>query len=199
MAFAFKNEYPDALKYPPKSLPNKNLTAAIGLSFVVLLLFSYGIQMWTLQRNLLHLISISKTHQQHLLLQQTILKTHSALWQPVHFGIDKLGIVLGSLVVLLCPFFEELFFRGYMLNCLCQRFHPFTAICVSAFWFTFCHIFSKTLVQLPMIFLLGFCCGIIRLWSGRWQDAWKLHFFYNYCIILPKIGFAVYRFLVLPS
>jgi membrane protease YdiL (CAAX protease family) len=199
MAFSFKHEYPAALKCPQLSIPNRCWLELVVVLFAAAFLFTYGFQMWKLYQNLLHLISISNSQQGQQLLQQTILKVHAILWGQVNCGTDKLGVVLGSLTVLLCPIFEELFFRGYMVNCLCQRFHPLTAVCMSAFLFTLCHILSKTLDELPKIFLLGLCCGIVRLWTGRWQDALKLHFIYNFCIIAPKIGFAIYRFHTLPS
>lgn len=194
MVLAFKHEYPKALKIPRKSIRNEWQTDGIICFFAALFLANYAVQMWKLNHNMLDLVSMTQSRQQHLVMEQTVVKVYSVLWQPVNFGTDVLGVVLGSINVLLCPFFEELFFRGYMLTNLCQRFHPLTAVCYSSFLFACCHIFSKTLDQIPVIFLLGFCCGVVRLWSGRWQDAWKLHFFYNYCIIVPKIVFAVFRF-----
>jgi membrane protease YdiL (CAAX protease family) len=196
MASAFKHQYPDALKYPPESVPNKHLTDTAILLLVTAFLANYAVHVWRLYFNLLHVTSISKTHQQMLALNNTIIAISDTLWRSEHWGTDILGVVLGSAAVLLAPFFEELFFRGYLLNCLCQRFHSYTAICVSAFLFALCHIFSKPLVAIPILFLLGFCCGIVRLWTGRWQDAWRLHFSYNALLVLPQIGFAVLRFLV---
>src|ERR1700722_2045768 len=67
MAFAFKHEYPAALKYPAPSIPNRYLIELIVVLFATALLFKYGLQMWKLYQNLSHLISISKTHQQQLL------------------------------------------------------------------------------------------------------------------------------------
>jgi membrane protease YdiL (CAAX protease family) len=192
IAFAFKNIFPEALNFPARLIPKKWITEVLILVFAILFLTSYAINIWKLDHNLMHLITTSKGHQKQF--QQIIIQTHDILWKPEHFGSDVLGVVLGSVSVLLAPIFEELFFRGYMLNRLCQSYHPLTAIFVSAFWFATAHIFSKSVDQLPMVFLLGFCCGIVRLQSGRWQDALKLHFLYNFCIIAPKIGFAVFRF-----
>jgi membrane protease YdiL (CAAX protease family) len=198
MVLAFKHEYPKALKIPRKSVRNEWHTDGIILLFAVLFLISYAIHTWKLNRNILDLVAIASSLNQNPLMQQTVVSVFKLLWQPVNFGTDILGVVLGSINILLCPFYEELFFRGYMITSLCQRFHPLTAVCFSAFLFAACHIFSKSLEQIPVIFLLGVCCGLIRLWSGRWQDAWKLHFFYNYCIIVPKIVFAVFRFHTAP-
>jgi membrane protease YdiL (CAAX protease family) len=196
IAFAFKNTFPEALKFPSRLLPKKWTTEVIILIFAALFLTHYAIKVWELHHKLMQLISTSRGHQKQL--QQIIIQVHATLWKPEHFGSDILGVVLGSVSVLLCPIFEELFFRGYMLNRLCQSYHPFTAICVSAFWFAFYHIFTKPLDQIPTIFMIGFCCGIVRLQSGRWQDALKLHFFYNFCIIMPKIGIAFLRFHIAP-
>jgi len=195
MASAFKHRYPDALKYPTESVPNKHLKDIVIFLLLAAFLSNYAVHIWRLHHNLLHLISISKTHQQLLMLNKTIVALHNSMWRPEHWGTDVLGVVLGSVSVLLAPFFEELFFRGYLLNCLCQRYHSFTAICISAFLFALCHVFSKPLAALPIIFLLGFCCGVIRLWSGRWQDAWRLHFFTIFSLFFLKSSLRYLDFL----
>jgi membrane protease YdiL (CAAX protease family) len=194
MAFGLKGEFPDTLKVPPASVPKNWITDLIVVFFAVCLLANYENKMWKVFHYLFKAMSNSKTHHDFLMINKTIIDIHNVAWQSLHFGTDLLGIVLASVAVLLAPVFEELFFRGYMMNSLCERFHPFTAICVSSFWFSVCHIFSKTLEQLPMIFLIGFCCGLIRLRTGRWQDAVKLHFIYNFGILGPKIVIAFLRF-----
>jgi membrane protease YdiL (CAAX protease family) len=196
MAFAFKNTFPEALKFPPSLRPPKWTTQTIILVFAAIFLTGYAIKMGELYNYLMHLISTSKGHKEQF--QQILVQIHTTLWKEEHFDTDILGVVLGSVSVLSAPVFEELFFRGYLLNCLCQRYHWFTAIFASAFWFALCHIFNKPIGQIPIIFMLGLCCGIIRLQSGRWQDALKLHFIYNYCIIAPKIGIAWLRFHIAP-
>ena len=196
IAFAFKNIFPEAVNCPTKLIGKKWVTEVIILVFAALLLTNYAIKILELHHYLMHLIATSTGHQKQL--QEIIIQIHTNLWNETHMGTDVLGVVLGSVSILLAPVFEELFFRGYMLNRLCQRFNPFTAICVSAFWFTFAHIFSKSVDQLPVIFMLGFCCGIVRLQSGRWQDALKLHFLYNFCILVPKIVIALLKFHIAP-
>lgn len=195
IAMSFKEMFPEALKVPPMAARKKWLTGLLILFFAALFLTHEIINAIQFHGHLMHLLETGRNRQ---IVYQTVVKAQKMMWRDQNLGTDLLGIVLSSTIILTAPFFEELFFRGYMLNRLCQSFHPFTAICVSAFWFACAHVFSKPIDALPRIFLLGFCCGLIRLNSGRWQDAMTLHFLNNLCVIWPLIEIAIVRFTLAP-
>lgn len=136
-----------------------------------------------------HQLAISK---------QTIHKAYLTVWQPMGWGVDCQAIVLAVLMSILFPIFEERFFRGYMLNRLCQRFQPLVAVIVTSFVFMAAHLFVvKSSGQLLWILFMGFNCGLVRLVSGKWTDALALHLLINFLIFLPKLYVAGVNFLIL--
>jgi membrane protease YdiL (CAAX protease family) len=74
--------------------------------------------------------------------------------------VELLGFI--TLVLLVAPVAEEVFFRGMFYNALRQRLHPALAILASAGLFALCHPFS--LQDSVFVVLVGLACAIVYEW-----------------------------------
>jgi membrane protease YdiL (CAAX protease family) len=196
MIMGLKHMYPGALVVPREKRTKTWRVDVLILLFAAILLTPTAMADYHMFQHITDMIKHSRGHTAQL--QQSLITLNKTLWEQQHFGSDPIGIAVASVCVLTAPFFEEIFFRGYMLNRLCQKYHPFTAVIVSAFWFTVSHVFSKTMPQMPWIFLGGICCGMVRLLGGRWQNACSLHFLYNFGVVWPMILVAILRYHLAP-
>ncbi len=97
-------------------------------------------------------------------------------WGALLFA--SLGVALVQAV------FEELTFRGFILNGLRRRFRPWMAIFLSAFLFA---VFQMNVFQCVPHFLLGAVLGFIAWRSGSVLPAIVLHFVYNGLVYLLLI------------
>ena len=196
-ALYFKCSFPEALYYP--TAINKKEKRGIEILIVILaalFLAKYAIATWKLHSAVLALLRNADGHRDFI--HQTLIKMHTIVWTSMPYGTDLFGVVLGCVAVLVFPIFEELFYRGYMLNRLCQLYHPITAIIVSAFCFALAHTSTVAFDQIQHIFTMGIFCGVVRIYSGQWQDALNFHLLINVGILVPKVYIALTRFLIVP-
>jgi len=125
----------------------------MALIFGVNLLYSYAI-------TLLHLPV--QTNDQVVL--------HTGKYAP----ITTYAILAGS--VLIAPFCEELFFRGFLLTGLRHELTPIWAILVSAALFAIAHADPGSFIPL---FAIGICLGFLRLRTGSTWANISLHMLNN--------------------
>jgi membrane protease YdiL (CAAX protease family) len=74
--------------------------------------------------------------------------------------VELLGFM--TLVLLVAPVAEEVFFRGMVYSAFRQRFHPALAVLASAGLFALCHPFG--LQDTAFIGLAGLACAIVYEW-----------------------------------
>ncbi len=100
--------------------------------------------------------------------------------------------VLSVFVVVGAPVFEELFYRGAVLNAVRRAFGPsdalsgfdrptIVAIAVSSIWFGVIH---GQLLQLPALIAVGVFCASARVRTGRLSTAILLHAGFNLTTML---------------
>jgi uncharacterized protein len=84
------------------------------------------------------------------------------------------GLLAGS--VLIAPFCEEIFFRGFVLAGLLRELSPAWAIVISASLFAIAHTDPSSFVPLLVI---GLCLGFLRWHSGSTWASILLHMLNN--------------------
>jgi sodium transport system permease protein len=93
--------------------------------------------------------------------------------------------------VLLPAICEELAFRGFILNGLRSRLHPWTAILISSFLFAIYHL---NVFQALPAFVLGVVLGMLVVRSGSVLPAMLFHLLYNGLLVgvalLPQFGYS---------
>lgn len=91
-------------------------------------------------------------------------------------------------LVILAPIFEELIFRGIILNGLLKRYSPLLSIVVSSLLFAAVHLNPWQFVS---AFILGLFIGWVYLRTKSILLAIIIHAFNNFAAILPEIlGFT---------
>jgi sodium transport system permease protein len=88
-----------------------------------------------------------------------------------------------AVLVLLAPVCEELAFRGFILVGLRQRFHPWTAILLSAFFFALYHL---NVYEFIPQFVLGVILGLIATRSRSVLPGMLFHLAHNGLLLAPK-------------
>src|SRR5205814_2200246 len=86
-------------------------------------------------------------------------------------------LALGVLV----PVCEELAFRGFILNGLCRRFQPWTAVLLSSFLFALYH---ANVFQFRTMFVLGMVLALFTVRSHSILPAVVFHCVHNSMLIL---------------
>lgn len=89
---------------------------------------------------------------------------------------------------LLVPFFEELFFRGALLEWLRRRLSDSSAILVSAVLFAGMHVY---LIAMPYAFISGVFTGWIRLRTSSTLNTMFMHVLNN--LVFLYLGFLFLR------
>jgi uncharacterized protein len=98
-------------------------------------------------------------------------------WMDILFDPKSLFLALGA--TLLSAFYEELIFRGYLLNNLMQSFPKWLALVISALLFMGFHWNSSGLFPLLNMLVLGLITGLFYLYTGNlwfpifFHTAWK--------------------------
>ena len=90
--------------------------------------------------------------------------------------------VLVFVLAVLPALCEELAFRGFILNGLRRRFHPFTAVFLSSFLFA---LFQMNVFQFAPHFVFGVVLGLIVVRTGSVAPAMVFHLVYNLCFLAP--------------
>lgn len=95
------------------------------------------------------------------------------------------GIIMAVIVMCAIPaFFEELIFRGFVLQGLASRFKPFTAIILSSLAFSLMHMSPAQTVHQ---FLIGIVLAYIVLATDSIWSGILLHFFNNFWAIMIEV------------
>jgi membrane protease YdiL (CAAX protease family) len=87
---------------------------------------------------------------------------------------------------LLVPTFEELMFRGLLLDWLRKRFSNGQAITISAVLFAVMHVYP---VAMPYAFLFGLAAGWLRLRTGSTLNTWFEHVLNN--VLFLSLGLVL--------
>ncbi len=111
-------------------------------------------------------------------------------WTDIVFNGRELFIALGMMV--LVAFYEEVVFRGYILNNLMESSNKWVALLVSAGLFTLFHWENPGATILPLlnIFLAGVLLGINYVYTKNLWYAILFHFGWNF-FEGPVMGFKV--------
>ena len=107
-------------------------------------------------------------------------------------GLGLTFVVLAVFLVVGAPVFEELFYRGLVLNAFMRAFRvePTTArptmglvgaVGASALWFGLIHF---QLLQLPALVFVGLACALARLKTGRIFTSICLHAGFNLATVV---------------
>jgi uncharacterized protein len=84
------------------------------------------------------------------------------------------AVLLGSVII--APFCEEIFFRGFLLPGLLHELSPVWAVVISSLLFAIAHVDPGSFVPL---FAIGLCLGFLRLRSGSTWASISLHILNN--------------------
>jgi sodium transport system permease protein len=96
--------------------------------------------------------------------------------------LQRAGYLL--VLALLPAVCKELAFRGFILSGLCRRFHPLTAVFLSAFLFA---LFQMNVFQFAPHFVFGVVLGLLVVRTGSVAPAMVLHFVYRALVLGPVI------------
>lgn len=128
-------------------------------------------------------------------------RLHQAVWQPLPWGIDRLGVILSTTVCLTSgPFLEEWLISGYACNKFARRLPKVVAALLCAAVFAAIHLHAAGLSsQLLLIFFLGCTCVLARLVAGSWVAGLLAHCIINLTILAPKWVVALIWFQLAPK
>jgi hypothetical protein len=108
-------------------------------------------------------------------------------WMDIIFDPKSLFLAFGT--ILLAAFYEELVFRGYILNNLMDSFHKWPALFISAVLFMIFHWNSVGLFPLLNDLIMGLILGLNYIYT---RNLWFSIFFHASWkfMIMPILGFA---------
>jgi membrane protease YdiL (CAAX protease family) len=111
-------------------------------------------------------------------------------WTDISFNGNELFISFGLLVII--ALYEEVVFRGYVLNNLLNSVPRWPAIGISALAFTLAHVSNPSFAVLPLINILlaGVLLGINYSYTKNLWFSTCLHFAWNF-MQGPVMGFQV--------
>jgi uncharacterized protein len=111
-------------------------------------------------------------------------------WTDIIFNGKELFLDLGSLF--LVAFYEELVFRGYILNNLMESMNKWTSLAISALIFTSFHLANPAVNFIPLvnIFLAGLLLGINYIYTKNLWFSIMFHLSWNF-FQGPLLGFKV--------
>jgi membrane protease YdiL (CAAX protease family) len=105
------------------------------------------------------------------------------------------SLLLSLVLFAMVAFFEEIVFRGYLLNNLMASMPPWIALCVSSIIFGLVHMSNPGAGFLPIfnIFAGGFLLGINYIYTRNLFFSILLHFAWNF-FQGPIFGYSVSGF-----
>jgi uncharacterized protein len=108
-------------------------------------------------------------------------------WMDILFDPKSLFLALGA--VLLSAFYEELIFRGYVLNNLLESFPKWLALVISTLLFTGFHWNSNGLFPMLNMLIMGIITGLFYLYT---RNLWFPIFFHAAWKFMagPVLGFS---------
>ena len=108
-------------------------------------------------------------------------------WMDILFEPQSLFLALGT--ILLSAFYEELIFRGYILNNLMDSFPQWLALCISSLLFMGFHFSADGFIPMINMLIMGFITGLFYLYNRNlwfpvfFHTAWKF-------MAIPVLGFS---------
>ena len=101
-------------------------------------------------------------------------------WVDITFSGNDLFIALGLMLII--AFYEEIVFRGYILNNLMESFNKWVALIISAVLFAIFHIDNPSMGIIPLIniFLAGILLGMNYIYTKNLWFAILFHFGWNF-------------------
>jgi len=111
-------------------------------------------------------------------------------WTDISFNGNDLFISFGLMVIV--AFYEEIVFRGYILNNLLESVNKWLALIISAFIFTLAHISNPdfSIVGAVNILLAGILLGLNYIYTRNLWFSIMLHFTWNF-FQGPILGYEV--------
>ncbi len=114
--------------------------------------------------------------------------SHSQDYQITFNSSTFVGLILISIIFIpLQTGFEEIFFRGYLMQLFSKLFcYKWIALVVSSLCFALMHSMNPEVhkfgfwVMMPSYFLLGLFLGLLALYSGGLEIGWGVHFLNNF-------------------
>ncbi|MEP7277144.1 MAG: CPBP family intramembrane glutamic endopeptidase [Bacteroidota bacterium] len=112
------------------------------------------------------------------------------VWTDISFSGNDLFISFGLMVIV--AFYEEMVFRGYILNNLLESANKWLALCISALVFTLGHLANPdfSVVAAGNIFLAGILLGLNYIYTRNLWFGMMLHFSWNF-FQGPILGYEV--------
>ena len=116
--------------------------------------------------------------------------TKNLQWTAIHFNAKDLFLGFGLMVIV--AFYEEMVFRGYLLNNLLDSVNKWTALYITAFLFALAHTNNPgiTVLAFVNIFLAGLLLGVNYIFTKNLWFAIALHFSWNF-FQGPVFGYEV--------
>jgi membrane protease YdiL (CAAX protease family) len=111
-------------------------------------------------------------------------------WTDITFSGNDLFIEFGMLLIV--AFYEEIVFRGYILNNLMESFNKWIALLLSAVLFTVFHLDNPSINIIPLIniFLAGILLGVNYVYTKNLWFAILFHFGWNF-FQGPILGYKI--------
>jgi membrane protease YdiL (CAAX protease family) len=109
---------------------------------------------------------------------------------PMQEAMRMPGAMLAlAAMATLSPWYEELFFRGYVQGALTSRFGVPIAATLSALLFGLVHVPQHLGYLWPLlpIFVVSAAASTLRAWSGSTAAPFALHLGYNLVLVLPAM------------
>lgn len=112
------------------------------------------------------------------------------VWTDISFNGNDLFISLGLMVII--AFYEEIVFRGYILNNLLQSANKWLALLISAIIFALAHTTNPffSVIGASNIFLAGILLGLNYIYTKNLWFGIMLHFTWNF-VQGPILGYEV--------
>ena len=116
--------------------------------------------------------------------------THYLQWIDINFNANDLFISFGLMVIV--ALYEEIVFRGYILNNLLSSVGKWPALVISALLFALAHAANPgySILAAVNIFLAGVLLGINYIYTKNLWFAILLHFSWNF-FQGPVLGYEV--------
>jgi membrane protease YdiL (CAAX protease family) len=116
--------------------------------------------------------------------------TRNLQWTDIHFNGIDLFLCFG--LMLIVAFYEELVFRGYLLNNLMLSLNKWAALCITALLFALAHAGNPgfTIIAFINIFLAGLLLGVNYIYTRNLWFGILLHFSWNF-LQGPILGYDV--------
>ena len=116
--------------------------------------------------------------------------TKNLQWTDISFNGNDLFISFGLMVIV--AFYEEIVFRGYILNNLLESANKWLALFISAIVFALAHVANPdfSVVGAVNIFLAGLLLGLNYIYTKNLWFGIALHFTWNF-LQGPLLGYEV--------